>query len=253
MREAGHDSPRDAGWITERPIAHRGLHDVSRGIFENTLSAAKAAVEHGYAIEVDLHPARDGIPMVFHDNTLDRLTTETGNVRDRTAAELATIAIGGSQDRIPTLAQLLNLTGGRSGLVLELKGIAGEDDGFVAAVLETLSGYDGPVAIMSFNHWLLGDARKLGAEIPVGLTAEGGGELYEVHADAVSAYRPDFVSYGIDDLPNRFVEGFRETGRPVISWTVRSPEAAAKSALYADQITFEGFLPPLMKADQAIG
>ena len=240
------------GWIAERPIAHRGLHDVSRGIFENTLSAARAAIGHSYAIEVDLHPAKDGVPMVFHDNTLTRLTGETGNVRDRSARELGNIAIGGSKDSVPTLAQLLDLTGGRSGLVLELKGIAGEDDGFVAAVLETLSGYDGPVAIMSFNHWLLDDARKLGAKIPVGLTAEGSEELCEVHEEAVEAYQPDFVSYGIDDLPNRFVGEFRKTGKPVITWTIRSPEAAAKSALYADQITFEGFLPPLPEPDQAL-
>ncbi|MCO5133554.1 MAG: glycerophosphodiester phosphodiesterase [Phyllobacteriaceae bacterium] len=246
------DNPGATRWISERPIAHRGLHDVSRGIFENTLSAAKAAIEHGYAIEVDLHPSRDGVPMVFHDNTLNRLTQESGNVRDRSAGELASIGIGGSADRVPTLAQLLDLTGGRSGLVLELKGIAGEDDGFVAAVLSVLEDYDGPVAIMSFNHWLLADARKLGATIPVGLTAEGDDKLNGVHREAMAAYQPDFVSYGIDDLPNDFVREFHETGRPVITWTVRSPEAAAKSALYADQITFEGFLPPLPEAEQAV-
>ena len=95
-------------------------------------------------------------------------------------------------------------------------------------------------------------ARKLGAKIPVGLTAEGSEELCEVHEEAVEAYQPDFVSYGIDDLPNRFVGEFRKTGKPVITWTIRSPEAAAKSALYADQITFEGFLPPLPEPDQAL-
>lgn len=253
MAKASGSKPETAGWIRERPIAHRGLHDVSRGVFENTLSAAKAAIEHGYAIEVDLHPSKDGVPMVFHDNILGRLTEETGNFRDRTAEELTSIAIGGSSDRVPSLAQLLDLTAGQTGLVLELKGIAGEDNGFVAAVLETLSDYRGPVAIMSFNHWLLKDARELGAGIPLGLTAEGSDKLYDVHTEAVAAYRPDFVSYGIEDLPNRFVQEFRDTGKPVITWTVRSPEAAAKSALYADQITFEGFLPPLLPGEQAVG
>ncbi|MCB1423245.1 MAG: glycerophosphodiester phosphodiesterase [Nitratireductor sp.] len=249
MTKASASNPEAVRWIGERPIAHRGLHDVSRGIYENTLSAARAAIEHGYGIEVDLHPSKDGVPMVFHDNILDRLTGETGNFRDRTAKELASIAIGGSADRVPSLAELLELSAGQTGLVLELKGIAGEDDGFVAAVLEALSGYQGPVAIMSFNHWLLNDARALGAEMPVGLTAEGSDKLYDVHTEAVAAYRPDFVSYGIEDMPNRFVQEFRGSGKPVITWTVRSPEAAAKSALYADQITFEGFLPPLPPGD----
>ncbi|MCB1384574.1 MAG: glycerophosphodiester phosphodiesterase [Nitratireductor sp.] len=235
--------PDFTGWIAERPIAHRGLHDKTKGIYENTLSAIGAAVEAGFAIEVDLHPSRDGVPMVFHDQTLDRLTAETGSMRQRSAAELGEIRIGGTRDTVPTLRQMLDRVGGRSGLVLELKGIAGADDGFVEAVLKTLSGYAGPVAIMSFNHWLIADARRLGAEIPVGLTAEGKDRLYPVHRRADEDYRPDFLSYGLDDLPNRFVSEFRQSGRPVITWTIRSLQDAAKSARYADQITFEGFDP----------
>lgn len=232
-----------ADWLTERPIAHRGLHDITAGRPENSLSAAMAAMEHGYAIEVDLHPSADGVPMVFHDNTLERLTTEKGAFRARDASELTRISLGGSADTVPTLEALLDLVGGRVGLVLELKGMAGDDDGFVAAVLKQLEGYDGPVAIMSFNHWLLADARALDTQLPVGLTAEGKEKLVPVHQQANADYKPDFVSYGITDLPNAFVSDFRATGKPVITWTVRTPEQAAFSAQYADQITFEGFLP----------
>lgn len=230
-------------WIRERAIAHRGLHDLAAGRPENSLSAARAAMDHGYAIEVDLHPSSDGVPMVFHDNTLDRLTNETGAFRSRSASELNRIRLGGSSDTVPALEALLELVDGRVGLVLELKGMAGDDEGFVAAVLKQLEEYQGPVAIMSFNHWLLADARALGTSLPVGLTAEGGENLIPVHQQANSDYRPDFVSYGISDLPNRFVTEFRATGKPVITWTIRTPEQAAFSAEHADQITFEGFLP----------
>lgn len=230
-------------WIKERPIAHRGLHSPSKGVFENTLSAARAAAEKGYAIEVDLHPSRDLVPMVFHDNVLDRLTEEKGAFRKREAEALQNIAIGGSSDHVPTLRQLLDLVDGKTGLVLELKGMAGEDEGFVEAVLDVLKPYDGPVAIMSFNHWLLADARQFGTRLPVGLTAEGDDRLHELHKQAVADFDIDFVSYGIEDLPNRFVREFRETGKPVITWTIRSYEQAEFSARHADQITFEGFLP----------
>ena len=236
----------DLEWMKRTPIAHRGLHDKEAGRFENTLSAAAEAVRHGYSIEVDLHPSRDGVPMVFHDNTLNRLTREKGSVRERTAAELQTISIGGTTDTVPTLRQLLDLVAGRVGLVLELKGINGHDEGFVAAVLKELEGYDGPVAIMSFNHWLLDDARRLGSRVPVGLTAEGKDDLGDVHRDAMRQFDPDFISYGIEDLPNAFVAEFRETGRPVITWTIRTRKAQTKSDLHADQITFEGYLPPLL-------
>jgi len=230
-------------WIRRRPIAHRGLHDKSAGRMENSLSAARAAVEAGYAIEVDLHPSNDGVPMVFHDDQLDRLTDMKGAFRAHKADDLGQIHLGGTADTVPTLNQLLELVDGEVGLVLELKGIAGEDAGFVQAVLNTLKDYGGPVAIMSFNHWLLEDARKLNTGVPVGLTAEGNEKLYQLHTDTVQRLGLEFVSYGIDDLPNRFVREFREAGSPVISWTIKNRELAAKSALYADQITFEGFLP----------
>ena len=73
-------------WLTARPVAHRGLH--GNGLVENSLSAVAAAIAANYAIEVDLQLSADGEVVVFHDETLDRLTTETGEVSARTAAEL---------------------------------------------------------------------------------------------------------------------------------------------------------------------
>lgn len=58
------------------PIAHRGLHDRSNGIVENSPSAFGAAMDAGYGIELDLQLSGDGQAMVFHDETLDRLTAE---------------------------------------------------------------------------------------------------------------------------------------------------------------------------------
>jgi glycerophosphoryl diester phosphodiesterase len=234
-----------AAWIARDPIAHRGLHDKAQGRFENTLSAARAAVEQGFAIEVDLHPAADGVPVVFHDDDLERLTGRKGDVRAHSAAELGRMAIGGTADTIPTLAQLLEVVAGNVGLVLELKGRAGCDAGFVEAVAETIRGYDGPLALMSFDHWLVADARRLVSDRPVGLTAEGKDDKHDEHSAFAAQADVDFVSYSIADLPCRFVAEFRQGGKPVITWTIRTPELAAKSALYADQITFEGFDPRL--------
>lgn len=232
-----------AGWIAERPIAHRGLHDKSRAIFENTLGAARQAVEHGYGIEVDLHVSSDAVPMVFHDDTLERLTDQSGSIRERSSEELGRISIGGTADNVPTLRQLLDLVGGKVPLVLEMKGIKGKDTGFVAAIGKVLAGYHGPVALMSFDHWLVEDAHHLLPDIPLGLTAEGDDSHFEEHEKIARACAIDFVSYGISDLPCRFVREFRERGLPVITWTIRNRDDMAKSARYADQITFEGFDP----------
>ena len=103
------------------PLAHRGLHNRANRIIENSASAIRAAVAAGYGIEVDLQLSLDGVPMVFHDETLDRLTAEHGWVNTRTAAELAQITLTDSADIIPTLDHILTLIAGRVPLLIELK------------------------------------------------------------------------------------------------------------------------------------
>ena len=70
----------DLSWLTARPIAHRGYHDMNRQRWENTLSAFDAAIERGFAIECDVHLSKDEVPVVFHDLDLKRLTGEDGHV-----------------------------------------------------------------------------------------------------------------------------------------------------------------------------
>ena len=78
-----------------------------------TISAFAAAIKGVYGIELDLQLSADSVPMVFHDDTLDRLTGEGGPVSAKTAAELGAIRLWGGDDTIPTLAQVLHLVAGR--------------------------------------------------------------------------------------------------------------------------------------------
>ena len=153
----------DLSWLTARPIAHRGYHDLNRARWENTLSAFDAAADKDFSIECDVHLSADGVPVVFHDDELKRLTGREGFVYEKTAAELAQMKVGGTGDHVPTLAEMLARIGGRVPLVIELKGIAGKDDGLVAKVGELLSAYPGKAAIMSFDHWLI---RRFATEAP---------------------------------------------------------------------------------------
>ncbi|GHD09153.1 glycerophosphodiester phosphodiesterase [Tianweitania populi] len=232
----------DLGWLTARPIAHRGYHDLNKIRWENTLSAFEAAVERQYTIECDVHLSADGVPIVFHDDELKRLTGMEGSIFEKTAAELREFRIGGTDDHPPTLAELLALVAGRVPLVIELKGIEGKDDGLVGKVAEQLKAYDGAAAIMSFDHWLIRQFRTHAPGIPAGLTAYGR-EDSELEAHfSMLVHGFDFVSYGVDDLPNRFITFVREKlSMPVITWTVRNEQAKAKTFAHADQMTFEGF------------
>jgi glycerophosphoryl diester phosphodiesterase len=234
----------DIAWITKRPVAHRGYHDLNKTRWENTLSAFAAAVEKNYAIECDVHLSADGVPVILHDSDLRRLTGSEGFVWQRTAAELTALRIGGTSDHLPTLAETLSLVAGRVPLVIELKGIAGHDAGLVARVAAQLRNYPGKAALMSFDHWLIRDFAKDAPGIPTGLTAYGGMQQeFEAHS-AMLVNGISFVSYDVTALPNRFVSFVRERlAMPVISWTVRDQAALSLSETHADQMTFEGFDP----------
>ena len=229
-------------WLTERPIAHRGFHDMNRTRFENSRSAFEAAIDAGFAIECDVHPLADGAVAVFHDETLGRLTGRAGNVRDLGAGDLPGLRLGGTADAPETLNDLLTLVAGRTPLVIELKGFGPRQGDLVARVARALEGYGGHAAIMSFDHSLVERFRDDAPDLPCGLTAEGrdAGALanHEAVADQV-----DFLSYAVEDLPNAFVEDFRASGRPVITWTVRTERQCGLTREHADQMTFEGFDP----------
>jgi len=235
--------PRNIPWLTAQPIAHRGYHDMNRTVWENTLSAFSRAIEAGFAIECDLQYASDSVPVVFHDDDLERLCAIPGDVRAKTSGELGMLSVGGTKDRIPTLSQLLKLVDGRVPLVIELKGRRDDDEGFAASVLEIIEDYKGPIALMSFDHWLLKDLKALDAPRPVGLTAEGAEpETFFVHEEAMQLGL-DFISYHYGHLPNSFISKERKAGIPVITWTVHGLEGVEKTRAEADQMTFEGFDP----------
>ena len=138
---------------------------------------------------------------------------------------------------------------GKVPLFVELKGMPGYDEGLVEAVGAVLKGYEGKVAIMSFDHWLIRDFKKYMPDIPAGLIGYGReNQLIEAHF-AMLAHGLDFTSYAAGDLPNPFVSFVREKLKmPVITWTIRDKPAIDLTFKYADQMTFEGFDPDRLKA-----
>jgi glycerophosphoryl diester phosphodiesterase len=246
------------------PLAHRGLHGPGRP--ENSAAAVAAAIAAGYGVEIDLQSSVEGRAMVFHDATLDRMTGATGRVRDRTAADLAALALrGGDGAGIPTLSEVLALVGGRVPLLIEIKdesGAFGPVDGALErATAAALEGYAGPVAVMSYNPHSVAAMARLAPHLPRGLVTEafplkdyhwarsdpeGEARIRELAAiadfDAVDA---SFVSHDHRDLDRPRVGELAARGVPVLTWTIRSPAEEAAARRIARNITFEGYLPPL--------
>jgi glycerophosphoryl diester phosphodiesterase len=154
----------------EAPIAHRALHDLSRGRPENGPSAIEAACKAGYGIEIDLQLSSDGVAMVFHDYDLGRLTEKKGAVRQLSAEALGQVRLKGGTDTIPTLEQVLEQVAGRVPLLIEIKdqdGAMGANVGALeAAAARALSGYKGLVAVMSFNPHSMIAMAGLAPDIP---------------------------------------------------------------------------------------
>ena len=238
------------------PIAHRALHDASKGIFENCRSAIIAAIEHGYAVEIDLQLSADGRAMVFHDDTLDRLTDKHGDVSDYTAAELTQIKVGSGQDVIEPLEDILRLVDGRVPLLIELKDqsrqLSQTDGRLEQATIDALSLYEGAVAVMSFNPHMIATMAKLSSDLPLGLTTGSfmdptwgiDAERIE-HLSQIADFDPtrySFVSHFALELAAPCIQMLKDQGTAIFTWTIRSPEAEVVARQIVDNITFEGYL-----------
>ena len=117
--------------------AHRGLHNMNpalhrlknigyslgqsdesavkaEGSFpENSYAAIKRAADLGYGVEFDVHLTKDDIPVIFHDDTLNRICGVKGNLKDYTFEELQQFRLLGTDERIPAFADVLKMVDGR--------------------------------------------------------------------------------------------------------------------------------------------
>jgi glycerophosphoryl diester phosphodiesterase len=241
-----------------RPIAHRGLHNAAHGIIENTGPAFEAAIAKAYGIECDVRPVAGGLPIIFHDATLDRLIEGEGQVADLTASALKSLRHRISNAPILTLAEMLELIRGRVPLLIEIKSEwTTPDPAFLDAVTNLTLGYEGPVALMSFDPAVMTRIRDLAPRIPRGVisgsyrgTGWWSGKISDERAAALrdllesGPAAPDFYAYDVNALPTPVTEYVRRvSGLPLFTWTVRTEEQQQIARQWADAMIFEGFEP----------
>lgn len=246
------------GPFLERPIAHRGLHDLERGLAENSLSAAQAAIEKGFGIELDLQLSQDGVAMVFHDDGLSRLLGRDGLVRHHDARELERMPLQGTNDSVPSLSRFLELVKGRVPLLIELKDqsgvLSGSDGRLEQAVAHDLGTYTGPVALMSFNPDQVKRMAALCPNIPYGLVSdafdpEGWPDVPKARLDELRCIdlaglpNASFISHDHKDLDRPRVAEVKGLGLQVFTWTITNSDEAMRAQSIADNITFEDYDP----------
>lgn len=236
-------------WLTERPIAHRGLHSADAP--ENSLAAVRRAVDEGYAVEIDVRPTADGVPVVFHDTHLSRLTDRSARVADVTWDEVRDLSLEPTDEPIPRLADVLAVVDGDVPLLVELKN-RHRPGTLESAVVDRLAAYDGPFAVQSFNPLVLRYLRKNRPGWPRGQVAgfyEGSTDVAWYQRAVLKRLllnwvsRPDFIAYEHERLPYWPVTFHRMLGLPVLAWVVRTPAALERATRVADNVIFEDIRP----------
>lgn len=235
--------PEKVGWIKVWEYAHRGLH--GDGVPENSPGAFAEAMAAGMAIECDVQRTRDGRAVVFHDWELDRLTDWCGPIAKLNSAQIESITLSGTTDKIQSLARFLDQVGGQVPVLIELKsGFDRRTHSLCMAVHRTLEGYRGLYAVMSFDprvsRWFARHSPRTVRGLVTkdrnfrGITGPARRRLALWHA------RPDFLASDVRDFPSQFVAAQRARGLPVAAWTVKTPQLREIAIAQADALISQG-------------
>lgn len=240
---------QDYKWLTETFIAHRGLFDNNGGIPENSLPAFKLAAEKGFGIETDVQMTRDGVLVVFHDDTLKRMTGAEGKLCDYTLDELRALRLLNTDCVIPTFDEFLAAANGVN-LVVEIK--THDHIGEVEQkTYDALKGYDGHYCIESFNPFIVRWFKVHAPEVIRGTLS------FSYEGTPFSAFKKwllrelilckwngsQFIAYDATTIAtNKAVKRFGKK-IPIICWTVKSQEQYDTLHEHFDNMIFDSFVP----------
>ncbi len=227
-------------WISNRPIAHRGLHRGAQ-VPENSLAAFRAAIATNHPIELDVQLLADGHMAVFHDRDLKRLTGKKGRLAGQTLHSIQHLHLLGSDQTIPALTDVLALVNGQVPLLIEIKnekkvGPAEQ------ALLKTLMGYQGEFAVQSFNPRSLQWFKRQAPSVLRGQLASKPQQFLRSHLLLTWASQRHFIAYNVKALPNLPTTLARHSFHlPLLAWTVRTKTDQIRAEKYADNYIFDPF------------
>ena len=240
------------------PYAHRGLHDRTRGVPENSMAAFRLARERGFGVELDVHLTRDGRLAVVHDKSLKRTAGVDVEVESLTVEELKQFRLEGTEETIPMLEEVAALFQDGPPLLVELKADYFDVRALVAQTVETLDRYRVRYCIESFHPGVLLWLLRHRPDICRGQLSQDfcrfPGELKPWQALCMTGLlpnlltRPDFIAFHHRHcwVPAVFLCR-RLHHLPVVCWTVDSQKEMERRQRRGYQVIFEGFVPKTRK------
>lgn len=242
---------KDLSWLKETKLAHRGLHEKDLSIPENSIAAFENAMSHGYGLELDLNILKDDTVIVFHDHHLKRMTGLDQYVSSSTYEDIKSLTLNDTDSHIPTFDELLRLVNGRVPLLIEIKPF-GDIDHFCSLVYNRLKAYQGTYAIFSFHPKVVKWFKRNAPEVIRGQIAT------KYHkSEAVNPFiglllgrlffnrftKPDFISYNVKHMPNKYLDKAKKRGVTIISYVARDQKTYDFVKKHYDNIVFEFFTP----------
>lgn len=242
---------KDLTWIKNGYFAHRGFHSKDLSIPENSMTAFKKAIEKGYGIEMDVNLLKDGTVVVFHDKNLLRLCGVDVALKDLTFEEIQNYRILNTEEKIYKLADVLKAINGKAPLLIELKPF-GDKEQLCIKFMEVMENYQGLWAMHSFHPGIVGWFKKNHPEVIRGQISEY--FLDDPKMSKITKFlmkhlwvnwvsKPDFINFGIHNMPNKYVNRAQKKGIVVIGYAARSQSDFDRiSKLYSHPV-FEFFEP----------
>lgn len=232
-------------------VAHRGLHNIKKGVPENSLAAFKSAIENGFALEIDIHVTKDNKIVIFHDDDLKRVCNNEGVVEQMTFDELSDFNLLGTDYKIPLLEELLEICDENSLLVIEYKCGPKNYKRLCENADKVLSSYNVPYIMQSFNPlalmWYKNNRKDIfRGQLASNFFKEGRKNLVEIICGFLLLNflsRPDFISYDIkypNTLSRRIAVGFGATSA---GWTITSQKQLDNCKNDNNIYIFENFIP----------
>lgn len=237
---------KNIDFLKENLIAHRGYHDMSKGIPENSIAAFKRAVRYNYVIELDVHLTEDGKLVVFHDDNLKRVCGVNKIIEGCTYNELIKYNLFDTKYKIPLFKEVLKLVDGKVGLLIETK-TAKFNGELEKKLAQELDNYKGDFAIQSFNPLSILWFKKNKKSYLRGLLSSdfkhdnNVSNLRKNMAKTLVAdviLKTDFIAYDIRALPNKYIETKRKS-KLILGWTIRNRSDYNKAAKYCDNFICE--------------
>lgn len=235
-------------WLLTKPIAHRGLHnDVAP---KNSLAAFKNAIEKGLPFEIDVRLTADEVLVVCHDDDITDVHGKSGTVSRMNYDQLCTFDLSESGHKIPQFVDVLNLTQGQVGILIEIKNFS-QNRRTEEVLVEQLKGYQGPYVVQTFNplalKWLKANAPDIKRGV-LSCSFTDDVKMSRMRKFLLSNMllnpfaKPNFIAYDYNGLPKGAVKRAR---LPVLAWTVTSEEKAWEliNKGVCTNIIFEDFLP----------